>query len=168
MRSTCRPDRSQRFEDAVKALSPRTDFSRSNSTSSGRKCRPVMRADGSRRRANDRMRQMSEVTCYVALPFVPSDHGIALGEAIECSNPNSAVMKAEALSRKPRPLAPSRPAAQRDPATGTSATPADPEIRRRAERPERAVRSRLNYPSSECSRKKRSISLVASGPRGSV
>ena len=25
-----------------------------------------------------------------------------------------------------------------------------------------------NYPSSECSRKKRSISLVASGPRGSV
>jgi hypothetical protein len=60
-----------------------------------------MRADGSRRRANDRMRQMSEVTCYVALPFVPSDDGIALGEAIECSNPNSAVMKAEALSRKP-------------------------------------------------------------------
>jgi hypothetical protein len=35
------------------------------------------------------------------LPFVPSDDGIAPGEAIECFNPNSAVMKAEALSRKP-------------------------------------------------------------------
>ena len=44
---------------------------------------------------------MSEVTYYVALPFVPSDDGIAPGEAIECFNPNAAVMKAEALSRKP-------------------------------------------------------------------
>ena len=44
---------------------------------------------------------MSEVTYYVALPFVPSDDGIAAGEAIECFNPNAAVMKAEALSRKP-------------------------------------------------------------------
>ena len=40
---------------------------------------------------------MSEVTFYIALAFVPSDDGIASGEAI---NPNSAVMKAEALSRK--------------------------------------------------------------------
>jgi hypothetical protein len=37
---------------------------------------------------------------------------------------------------------------------------------RRAGRLERAMKP--NYPSSECSRKKRSISLVASGPRGSV
>ncbi len=44
---------------------------------------------------------MSEVTYYVALPFVASDEGIAPGEAVECINPNSAVMKAEALSRKP-------------------------------------------------------------------
>ncbi|MCK1714649.1 MULTISPECIES: hypothetical protein [unclassified Bradyrhizobium] len=44
---------------------------------------------------------MSEVTYYVALPFVPSDDGIAAGEAVECFNPNAAVMKAEALSRKP-------------------------------------------------------------------
>jgi hypothetical protein len=44
---------------------------------------------------------MSEVTFYIALAFVPSDDGIASGEAIECFNPNSAVMKAEALSRKP-------------------------------------------------------------------
>jgi hypothetical protein len=43
---------------------------------------------------------MSEVTYYVALPFVPSDDGVAPGEAIECFNPNAAVMKAEALSRK--------------------------------------------------------------------
>ena len=44
---------------------------------------------------------MSEVTYYVALPFVAADDGIAAGEAVECFNPNAAVMKAEALSRKP-------------------------------------------------------------------
>jgi hypothetical protein len=43
---------------------------------------------------------MSQVTYYVALPFVPSDDGIAPVEAIECFNPNAAVMKAESLSRK--------------------------------------------------------------------
>jgi hypothetical protein len=37
---------------------------------------------------------MSEVTYYVALPFVAAD------EAVECFNPNAAVMRAEALSRK--------------------------------------------------------------------
>ena len=41
---------------------------------------------------------MSEVTYYVALPFVASDDGVAAGEAMECFNP---VMRAEALSRKP-------------------------------------------------------------------
>ena len=44
---------------------------------------------------------MSEVTYYVALPFVLANDGIAAGEAVQCFNPNSAVMKAEALSRKP-------------------------------------------------------------------
>ncbi|MGY3075968.1 hypothetical protein ACVWZZ_002339 [Bradyrhizobium sp. LM6.10] len=44
---------------------------------------------------------MSEVSYYVAFPFVPSDDGIAAGEAVECFNPNATVMKAEALSRKP-------------------------------------------------------------------
>jgi hypothetical protein len=44
---------------------------------------------------------MSEVTYYVALPFVPSDEGIAAGEATECLSANAAVMRAEALSRKP-------------------------------------------------------------------
>jgi hypothetical protein len=43
---------------------------------------------------------MPEVTYYVALPFVASDDGIAPGEAVECFNPNAAVMWAEALSRK--------------------------------------------------------------------
>jgi hypothetical protein len=42
-----------------------------------------------------------DVTYYVALPFVAADDGVAAGEAVECFNPNSAVMKAEALSRKP-------------------------------------------------------------------
>jgi hypothetical protein len=42
---------------------------------------------------------MSEVTYYVALPFVPSDDGIAAGEAVECFSANAAVMRVEALSR---------------------------------------------------------------------
>jgi hypothetical protein len=41
-----------------------------------------------------------DVTYYVALPFVAAD-GVVAGEAVECFNPNAAVMKAEALSRKP-------------------------------------------------------------------
>ena len=44
---------------------------------------------------------MSEVTYYVALPFVASDDGTAPGEAVECFHPNAAVMRAEALARKP-------------------------------------------------------------------
>jgi hypothetical protein len=43
---------------------------------------------------------MSEMTYYVALPFVPSDDGIAPGEAVECFNPNSAGNEGGALSRK--------------------------------------------------------------------
>ena len=44
---------------------------------------------------------MAEVTYFVALPFVTADDGIAPGEAVECFNPNAAVARAEALSRKP-------------------------------------------------------------------
>ncbi|MCK1296751.1 hypothetical protein IVB33_22800 [Bradyrhizobium sp. 24] len=44
---------------------------------------------------------MANVTCYVALPFVFSDNGVAAGEATECFSANAAVMRAEALSRKP-------------------------------------------------------------------
>ena len=43
---------------------------------------------------------MAEVTYYVALPFIATDDGIAAGEPTECFNPNAAVMRAEALSRK--------------------------------------------------------------------
>jgi hypothetical protein len=43
---------------------------------------------------------MTEVTYYVALPFVAADDGVAAGEPTECFNPNAAVMRAEALSRK--------------------------------------------------------------------
>jgi hypothetical protein len=38
---------------------------------------------------------------YVALPFVMADDGVAPGEAVECTSANAAVMRAEALSRKP-------------------------------------------------------------------
>ena len=43
---------------------------------------------------------MSEVTYFVALPFVATDDGIAAGEPTECFNPCAVVMRAEALSRK--------------------------------------------------------------------
>ena len=43
---------------------------------------------------------MAEVTYFVALPFFASDGGVAAGEPTECFNPNAAVMRAEALSRK--------------------------------------------------------------------
>jgi len=33
------------------------------------------------------MSDMSEVTYYVALPFVLADDGLAAGEAVECFNP---------------------------------------------------------------------------------
>jgi hypothetical protein len=43
---------------------------------------------------------MAEVTYYVALPFVASDHRVAAGEPTECFNPAAVVARAEALSRK--------------------------------------------------------------------
>ena len=44
---------------------------------------------------------MTDVTYFVALPFVAADDGIAAGEPTECFNPVAVVMRAEALSRKP-------------------------------------------------------------------
>lgn len=44
---------------------------------------------------------MSEITYYVALPFVSADDGFVPGEAVECLNANAAIMKAEVLARKP-------------------------------------------------------------------
>jgi hypothetical protein len=43
---------------------------------------------------------MAGITYFVALPFVAADDGIAAGEPTECFNPNAAVIRAEALSRK--------------------------------------------------------------------
>jgi hypothetical protein len=53
---------------------------------------------------------MAEVTYYVALPFIAGDDGVAAGEPTECFNPNAAVMRAEALSRKEGHVARSRSA----------------------------------------------------------
>jgi hypothetical protein len=61
---------------------------------------------------------MSELTYYVALPFVASTDGIAPAEAIECFNPSAAVMKAEALSRRPGHVGAIAFSRTGDPATG--------------------------------------------------
>jgi hypothetical protein len=62
---------------------------------------------------------MSEVTYYVALPFVSTEDGMAPAEAVECFNPNAAVMKAEALSRRPGYVGAIAFSRTGDPATGT-------------------------------------------------
>jgi hypothetical protein len=41
------------------------------------------------------------VTYYVALPFVPTEDGIAAGQAQECQSEGSAIRQAEFMSRKP-------------------------------------------------------------------
>jgi hypothetical protein len=61
---------------------------------------------------------MSEVTYYVALPFVVAADGIAPAEAIECFNPNAAVMRAEALSRRTGHVGAIAFSRTGDPATG--------------------------------------------------
>ena len=61
---------------------------------------------------------MSEVTYYVALPFVVADDGVAPGEPVECFNPNAAVMRAEALSRKDGHVGAVAFSRAGDPATG--------------------------------------------------
>jgi hypothetical protein len=55
---------------------------------------------------------------YVALPFVTSDDGVAAGEPTECFNPNAAVMRAEALSRKEGHVGAVAFSRTGDPATG--------------------------------------------------
>lgn len=44
---------------------------------------------------------MADVTYYVAMPFLMGDDGPTLGEAMECTSANAAVMRAETLARKP-------------------------------------------------------------------
>ncbi|TYO61471.1 hypothetical protein FXV83_37950 [Bradyrhizobium hipponense] len=61
---------------------------------------------------------MSEVTYYVALPFVATEDGIAPGEPVECFNPNSAVTRAEAFSHKPGCVGALAFSRTGDPATG--------------------------------------------------
>jgi hypothetical protein len=59
-----------------------------------------------------------DVTYYVALPFVLADDGLAAGEAVECTSANAAVMRAEALSRKPGHVGAVAFSRSGDPATG--------------------------------------------------
>jgi hypothetical protein len=40
------------------------------------------------------------VTYYVALPFISSEEGPVPGEAMECPNEGTALLRAEAMSRK--------------------------------------------------------------------
>ena len=54
----------------------------------------------------------------MALPFVAADDGIAAGEPMECFNPTVAVMRAEALSRKPGHVGAVAFSRTGDPATG--------------------------------------------------
>jgi hypothetical protein len=61
---------------------------------------------------------MSEVTYYVALPFVSADDGVAAGEPVECFNPTAVVIKAEILSRKEGHVGAVAFSRTGDPATG--------------------------------------------------
>jgi hypothetical protein len=61
---------------------------------------------------------MSEVTYYVALPFMIADDGVAPGEPVECFNSNAAVMRADALSRKESHVGAVAFSRTGDPATG--------------------------------------------------
>lgn len=61
---------------------------------------------------------MSQVTYYVALPFVNADDGLAPGEPVECFNPTAVEMRAEALSRKEGHVGAVAFSRSGDPATG--------------------------------------------------
>jgi hypothetical protein len=61
---------------------------------------------------------MAEVTYYVALPFIAGDDGVAAGEPTKCLNPNAAVMRAEALSRREGHVGAVAFSRTGDPATG--------------------------------------------------
>jgi hypothetical protein len=58
------------------------------------------------------------VTYYAALPFVAADDGIAAAEPTECFNPNAAVLRAEAPSRKAGHVGAIAFSRTGDPATG--------------------------------------------------
>jgi hypothetical protein len=43
---------------------------------------------------------MADVTYFVALPFIPTDDGIASGDPVECLSASAAILRAEYLSRR--------------------------------------------------------------------
>jgi hypothetical protein len=61
---------------------------------------------------------MTEVTYFVALPFVATEEGIAAGEPTECFDPVAVVMRAEALSRREGHIGAVAFSRTGDPATG--------------------------------------------------
>lgn len=61
---------------------------------------------------------MFEVTYYVALPFIATEDSLAPSEAVECFNPNYAVMRAVAFSHKPGYVGGLAFSRMDDPATG--------------------------------------------------
>src|SRR5229473_2698077 len=63
-------------------------------------------------------RPMAEVTYFVALTFLAAEDGVAAGEPTECFNPTAAVIRAEALSRKPGHIGAVAFSRTGDPATG--------------------------------------------------
>ena len=84
---------------------------------------------------------MSDVTYYVALPFVVADDGVAAGEAVECFNPNAAVKR----RRGAVPQAGSRRRGRLQPVWRSRdrrlrRCDRNPEVRRRPQRSERAVK----------------------------
>jgi hypothetical protein len=62
---------------------------------------------------------MTEVTYFVALPFVAADDGIAAGEPTECFNPTAVVMRAwhSAGREIPRPATSATPRSSNNSAT---------------------------------------------------
>ena len=106
--------------EALKALIVANGFLEAQVEDCGLRFLRATRAAGSTSRATERIgtTDMPAVTYYVALPFLRSDDGVAAGEAVECFNPNAAVMKAEALSRKPGVVGAVAFSRSGDPATG--------------------------------------------------
>lgn len=73
--------------EAVKALIVANDFLEAQLDALRKKVSTGYargRLPGARQHDNTRMRQMAEVTYYVALPFVFSDDGVAAGDPAEC------------------------------------------------------------------------------------
>jgi hypothetical protein len=87
---------------------------------------------------------MVDVTYYVALPFGAGDDGVAAGELTECFNPNAAVMRVEALSRKEGHVGAVAFCRTGDPATGDFRdADVNQKVRRRSGRSERVVMTSL-------------------------